>query len=144
MQGDLKLAFVRKALEDYSRRVVEAMRRELVRRNIQVTGDLLKSLSYKVYQQSADGNTNIDFAEWGRMVDMGVGRGHPLGGLKATKEVLQAKAGKGGMIRTPKKFYSPIAYGNLNGLIGDIAYGFTEETIAQLKQELNNAQSISS
>lgn len=135
---DLRLLFIREALEEYSREVTLAMRRQIGQKKIIETGKLLKSLGYKVYQQAAEGNTNIDFAEWGRFLDMGVGKGQPLSGLKATKAELKAKAGKGGKIRRPRKFYSPTVYGKLNGLIGDLAYGFTEETIARLKEELQN------
>lgn len=138
MYGDLKLAFVQRCLDDYMRRVVEAMRREIVKRNVIDTGELLKSLSYAVYQKAVgDGSAGLSFAEWGRMIDMGVGRGHPLGGLKATREAL----GEDSKGRKPRKFYSPIAYGKLNGLMGDLLYGYTEETKAIIKKELDAANS---
>lgn len=132
MDGDLKLAFVQKVLQDYMQRVVNTMRKEIIRRNVRVTDDLLKSLSYKVYQQQADGNAALSFAEWGRMVDMGVGRGNPLSGLAGVRSTIKGKKG-----RKPKKIYSPIAYGQLNGLMGDLLYGFTEETKTLIKNELN-------
>ena len=41
-------------------------------------------------------------------------------------------------LRKPKKIYSKIAYGKLNFLQGQLLYGYTEETIATLKNEMQN------
>lgn len=141
MYGDLKIAFVHKVLADYMQEVIVAMRRQIIRRDVRVTDELLNSLAYKVYQQAAQGNANLNFAEWGRMIDMGVGRAHPLSGLTATAEAIAEKSDKH-TGRKPKKIYSPIAYGKLNGLIGDLLYGFTEETMAVLKQNIDNGTTL--
>lgn len=74
---------------------------------------------------------------------MGVGRAHPLGGLAKTRVALISSKGGGEIFtkdrtRTPKKVYSKNAYGNLSWLQGKILYGFTEESIAALKKELEN------
>ena len=55
-------------------------------------GDLKIAFIHGVYQQNAEGNAHLNFAEWGRMIDMGVDRGHPLGRLKATTEAIAAKS----------------------------------------------------
>ena len=133
MYGDLKLAFVHRCLTDYMQSVIKAMKRSIIKKDARVTDELLNSFAYAVYQQNAHGNADLKFAEWGRMVDMGVGRGHPLGGIKATSSLIAEKG-----VRKPKKIYSPIAYGHLNGLIGDLMYAFTEETKAILKQQLED------
>lgn len=133
MYGDLKLAFINKALTDYMQSVIKRMKSVIIKKDVRFTDELLKSFHFNVFQSNADGNANLNFAEWGRMIDMGVGRGHPLGGIKATSELID-KAKQ----RKPVKIYSPIAYGQLNGLIGDLMYGFTEETKSILKKELEN------
>jgi len=135
MYGDLKLTFIQMALRQYMQDVIAAMKREIIRRNVRVTDELLTSLSYNVYQQDAGGAGGLSFAEWGRYIDMGVGRGHPIGGIAATADALKAK--KEPQVRKPVKIYSPIAYGQLNGLIGELMYGFTEETKALIKKELD-------
>ncbi len=141
--NDLKLTFVRQSLENYMSEVVEAMRREIIRRGIRVTDELLLSLAYNVSQTEAHGTAALSFAEWGRFIDMGVGRGHPLGGISATRDALNSKRDKGG-IRKPKKFYSKIAYGKLNGLMADLMYGFTDEVKDQITQQLANAGTLNS
>jgi hypothetical protein len=138
MDGDLKIAFAQRAMAEYMKDVIEAMRREIIKRKVRHSDELLNSLAYNVYQQDAAAAGTLSFAEWGRFVDMGVGKGHPLGGIQATKDILTAKKGN---LRKPKKIYSPIAYGKLNGLIGDLMYGFTETTKALIKQELD-AQAV--
>jgi hypothetical protein len=138
MYGDLKIAFVQKALADYMAGVIAAMRRKIMKTDARVTDELLNSFAFQTFQRDAEGNANLSFSEWGRFIDMGFGRGHPLGGIQATSDTLKEKSG-----RKPNKIYSPIAYGKLDGLIGDLMYGFTEETIAVLKQQIegNNVSS---
>lgn len=136
MSYELKQAFVQRALAEYMQDVIRAMKREIIRRDVRVTDELLNSLSYNVYRQQHGAEGALSFAEWGRFIDMGVGRGHPLGGgVGATMDAL-TKTKVGGS-RKPNKIYSPIAYGKLNGLIGDLMYGYTEETIALIKKELD-------
>lgn len=139
----MKLSFIRKALNDYMLAVESAMERSIQQAKAVDSGQLLNSLKHKIYQQYADGNGNLSFAEWGRYLDIGVGRGHPLGGLKNLSEYLTAKSNKRNRKRKPKKIYSPIVYGHLNGLIGDLSYGFTEETVARLKAEMESGNTPS-
>lgn len=129
---NLKLGFIAECLRNYAQNVKQAMAREITRQKAIESGALLKSISYRIYQQNADGNTAISFAEWGRFLDMGVGKGNPLGSPAKTLDIVEARR------RKPKKIYSPIAYGHLNQLMGDLSHGFTEETIARLKSELQN------
>jgi hypothetical protein len=145
MSEALKLSFINKALVEFNERTIAQMRADAARQKISVTGDGLKSLAYKVYEQTSGGSSTLSFHEYLRMVDMGAGRGHPLGGLRSTLVSLQSQNKVGfaqvkDNVRKPKKFYSKKAYGNLSGLYNRLLYGYTEEVIAQLKQELNNEQ----
>ncbi len=140
----LKQAFISKALNTFNSRVIAQMQISTKRAGIGVTGEGLQSLAYQVYQQGEGAESKLSFKEYLRMVDMGAGRGHPLGGLKSTLVTLQA-SNKSGFaqtkdnVRKPKTFlYSRIAYGNLTGLQNELLYGYTEEAIAILKQELQN------
>lgn len=133
---EVKLVFIAESLQQYFQDVTEAMRGEIIRTKSVETQTLLRSLSYRVYQQHAQGNGNLSFAEWGRFLDMGVRRGHPLGGIKATTQALEGKQKKAPV--KPRKIYSPVVYGHLNGLIGRLAYGFTEETINRIKNQMQN------
>lgn len=129
MDQRIKMTFVHRAVEKYAQDVVVAMERSIRKNNAIKTGALRDSLN-------AAANDNVGkliFKEYGRFIDMGVGRGKGLGAVKAANDKLSGKQRK---LRKRKKIYSPIAYGKLNGLIGDLMYGLTEETIATIKNEL--------
>lgn len=140
MYGDLKLTFINQCLQQYMTDVVEAMRAMFARYKIGVTDEALKSLAYQQLERTA----NLKFKEYLRMVDMGAGRGHPLGGLKAVSVALQASNKVGDVLvkdktRKPKKLYSKTAYGKLTWLENKLLHGFTEETVAVLKQNMEAA-----
>lgn len=142
MNGDLKQTFILKCLQQYFEETIEAIRIAAKRAKVGVTDDAVKSLSYEALQSGNEGGTGqLKFNEYLRFVDMGVGRSHPLGGMTTMKVTLQAQQKTGAVqiknkTRKPKKIYSKIAYGKLNYLTNRLLYGYTEETIALLKQEL--------
>lgn len=130
---EIKLKFIAEALQTYMQEVMEAMQSSMQQKHTLDTHTLYNSLKQRTYQQYAQGNANLSFAEWGRFLDMGVSKGHPLGGIKATAQKLRKNDTPS---RKPRKIYSPIVYGHLNGLINQIAYGFTEETISRIKNNI--------
>lgn len=139
MNGDLKQTFILKCVQDYLQSVEVALQALIRRKNIGVTDDLVNSIRSRAYQAAAGASGDLLFKEYGRMVDMGAGRGHPLGGLAATKVELKASNTKGlalikDKVRKPKKWYSPTVYGKLTYLQNKLLYGFTQEAIDQLKQ----------
>lgn len=143
MYGDLKLTFIEKVLQDYLTDVQAGMA-ILIRRNKSIKSQqLLNSLDDIISGTAGTQTGELIFKEYGRMIDMGVGRGHPLGGVKATRIALQASNGGGTVLdgkkstRKRKIIYSRIAYGKLNHLENQLLYGFTQETIELLKKEMN-------
>lgn len=134
MDGDLKLAFQHKALVNYFRDVILAMQKRMARLKTKDSGDLINSLDYTTTDAQADTTGGLKFLEYGRMLDMGVGRGHPLGGIAATAGLIAEQSDK--KARKPRKIYSPVAYGKLNGLMEELSYGYTEEAKAALIKEL--------
>lgn len=144
MNGDLKLTFIQQSLTKYMEDVIATMKIAAKRLNIGVTNEAINSLAYTAVQQGAEGGiAKLSFEDVLRFVDMGVGRGHPLGGLKAVRVALQSSKQKGiaqirDKGRKPKKVYSKIAYGKLTWLENTLLHGYTEETIAMLKQQMQN------
>jgi hypothetical protein len=141
---ELKLTFVRQAVERYGADVIAVMERS-IRKNRKVdTEGLLGSLDHSAQGTTSGAVGRILFNRYGRYVDMGVGRGHRLGGgIEKLQAAILASQGRDRFarpVRKPVKIYSPIAYGKLNGLIEDIAYGFTKETITRLRAELEASQ----
>jgi hypothetical protein len=143
MNGDLKQTFMRRTLEEYGKIVKEEMTIAIERMKVEDTGASKQSISYDVSQMGDSFQLELLFLQYLRFVDMGVGRSHPLDGMKQRKKEMRALR-KAGLInaktnfRKPKKVYSKVAYGKLGWLYAKLLYGYTEETIAALKKELSN------
>lgn len=141
MKGDLKQTFMMVTAKEYMEDLIATMKLLGKKMNIGVTNEALDGLSYEVTQTSGGVLAQLSFKEYLRFIDMGVGRGHPLGGLKSTKQTLLS-SNKVGMVqikdktRKARKLYSKPAYGKLNWLENRLLYGLTEETIATLKNEM--------
>lgn len=149
MNGDLKLTFIQKSMTEYM---------AIVKRNMIVAADKLKAVKSGAGKASINSVTQtagqsvtgkLTFKEYLRFVDMGVGRGHPLGGLMSVRVELASRKGGGNKLvadRTfkPKKIYATVAYSQLTPLYNRLIYGFTEETIEMLKNEIQseNANNI--
>lgn len=141
MKGDLKQTFIVQCLTEYMQSSKAAMEAAAQRLKVNVTGEGVKSIAYTAIQLQAGGTASLTFKEYLRFVDMGVGRGHPLGGLISVRKTLQAsklegKAQVKDTVIKPRKMYSKVVYSNLNHLQGKLLYGYTEETIAMLKNQM--------
>ena len=79
--------------------------------DVNTTGDLRRSLDSRTVNANAssDGQSNVIFNEYGRMVDMGAGRSVKRTGKLTAREKRQANK-----LRKPNKFYIPVAYGLIN------------------------------
>lgn len=137
----IKLTFLQQCLRKYNESVIETMRIAAKRAGVGVTGEGLQSLAYRAIQQDGSALSQLSFKEYLRMVDMGAGRAHPLGGLRSTTVALHSRNYVGRVqvrdrIRKPKKFYSKIAYGKLTWLENMLLHGYTEETINAIRSQL--------
>ena len=133
----IKTAFIAAALREYMSMTKAGMRTAMRRARVGSTGAAEASLDDTV----SDTRAELSFKEYLRFVDMGVGKGNPIGGMKATRVALQGSSTVG-MVQTKnnsrkaKKIYSKVAYGNLSWLQGKILFGYSEEVIEMLKKEL--------
>lgn len=140
--GDLKQNFVLKAVQQYISECEAALIKMIARKKIGNSNDLISSIRGTARMSGNGATAELLFKEYGRYIDMGVGRSHPLGGLAQTKLALKSRQYEGNAFikdkkRSPKKFYSPTVYGKLTYLENKLLHGYTEETIAMLKQELS-------
>lgn len=140
MSDAIKTAFITAALQEYMRMTIRDMRTAIGKKKVGSSGAASASLDSEVTERQGQ----LKFREYLRFVDMGVGKSAPLGGLKATKVALQSSNQTGysqeaNKSRKAKKIYSKVAYGNLSWLQGKILYGYTQETIAMLKKELEGS-----
>lgn len=135
MNGDLKQTFVAMVLKEYLESVMEGMRQAAVKQKVGITGKGINSLAYNVLNQGNGAVGKLSFEEYLRFVDMGVGKGSPIGGIAEMREKIKTKGTKR---RKSKKIYSKTAYGKLSWLQGRLLYGYTEETVAMLKSQISN------
>jgi hypothetical protein len=140
---ELKTAFILQALNQYNQKAIAQMRDAMHRAHVGVSEEGYNSLAYKAFQRGEGAYSNLSFNEYLRFVDMGAGRGHPLGGLASVAVALQASKKQGlsqvkDKVRKPKKIYSKIVYGNLGYLYGKLLYGYTQETIDALNELQQN------
>lgn len=132
--AEIKSIFISNALRNYGNKVTTSIKREILRLKAVNTEGLFNSLSFKVTSgnSSHQGKVEIIFHEYGRMVDMGVGRG-----AKNNRENRRDKLTN---TRKSKKIYSPVAYGLITPLINELQYGYTQQAIDTIKQTLETNQ----
>jgi hypothetical protein len=145
MYGDLKLTFMQKCVNQYLQEVGDTMKTLMDRRDVHETGEGADSITHKVNTGSTGSvQGDLIFKEYLRMVDMGAGKGNKVGGIRAVTMELKRRNKTGnvfvGKKRKPNKIYSPVVWGKLTWLQNKLLYGFTEETIALLKAELEAQQ----
>lgn len=148
MDGDLKQTFIIQALTQFMSDAKAQMQAAGVRNHVGVTGEGMASIAYSVLASGGGAVASLSFREYLRFVDMGVGRGHPLGGLMTMRVTLAAQHKEGlaqvkDTVFKPRKIYAKPAYGRLGWLYGKLLYGYTEETIAMLKLQLQNQNNAS-
>ncbi len=146
MNGDLKQTFILNAVQQYLKDVKAAMDILIVRKKAVDTSALLNSIAGRARANGGGATGELIFREYGRMLDMGVSRGHPLGGLKSTTVNLQSRKQSGKVfskdnLRKPKKIYASAAYGRIVYLQNKLLYGYTQAAIDSLQQMANNGTS---
>lgn len=144
---DLKLNFQLRVLIQYNEEVEAEMKRLMAGKRVGKSGDSERSIHHTAQERGSGAHSQLIFKGALRYVDMGVGRGHPLGGLKATRISLQSSHREGitqikDRTFKPKKIYAKAIFGRLTTLQNRLLYGYTEETIRQLKAELEPGNNI--
>ena len=97
---------MRDAVVQWRSEAFKTLRQKFSKRNIAM-GELFESIAINIVSVGDVDISRIQFVfmAYGRFVDMGVGRGHPLGSRK--ESALLKIAGKEvGKIRKPKQFYT--------------------------------------
>ncbi len=127
--------YVQNALLDWAFVVELELKKKLVEKNIEVTGNLLNSLSYQVFEASGgnSGSYQLSFLEYGRFVDMGAGRRSKFESIEGNTKRLKT--------RKPEKWYAsvvyPLIYGGLLRRIQNNYKAGVEYTIKQLENGSN-------
>lgn len=137
---DIELAFIADQLRWYGSTVSSEMRNRAKQLGIGVTDQLVGSIRYQLMEQSAgQGAVGIIFQEVGRMRDMGAGRGSRQD-LSSNSIFTESNDDRRRRFtgRKPAKFYSKVAYGNLDRLIYQLSNYLTDDVVATLKTQLES------
>lgn len=126
---------------------VQALKTQILKRGIYVTGWLRTSLAYNIVTAS-DGNVEkaqIMFAMYGRFVDMGVGRGMPIGSRqKLGASIYERARNMKGQLhkynRKPKKWYSRPMAGGVHSLREILAFHFGTAAVSTVEEGLRNSK----
>lgn len=133
-----KLDFIYHELAEWAKVVDTRLKKQFAKRKIGFSDELFRSLHYEVFKAASgnDGEFRLSFLEYGRMLDMGAGRGAQHS-IKENRKAYRRVSDH--HIRQPKKWYSPTAYGSLNRLIGSLVNGYADGTLNLLKNNLSEA-----
>lgn len=123
-----QLAFMQRELAEWAIIVELELKKAMHAKNIEVTGDLENSLTYKVFQAAGgnSGHYQLSFLEYGRFVDMGKGRIAKLETISNNTRRLKK--------RKPEKWYAKTAYGLIYGnLIRRLQNNYSDAIIYTIK-----------
>jgi hypothetical protein len=126
--------------KEWTAKTEAILKNELQKHKIGVTGTLANSIKSQVDAKIGDTiEIAFQFARHGRFVDMGVGRGMPLGTRAQKTDYFDFRNDKGQLhkhTRKPKKWYSRPFYSRINSLNFAISASIQEQVIASLKEHL--------
>ena len=132
-----KLTFINKELLQTVAAIDKGVRATLVKRKIEVTQDLINSISFRVFKASGGdhGKMAMSFVGYGRLRDMGVGRGLKIESVKGNTQLISGGKRKSG------KWYSKVAYKAVySGLIAGLVSNYVDTVIGQQKQILESTK----
>ena len=132
-------------VNDWARIAVERFREAMKKENVHI-GALFESFVYNVVAGS-EGNVQLAqlrFKFYGRFVDMGVGRGFPIGSRRGigSSKFLERRNAKGQLRRVgrkPKKIYARPLAGQVKRLNELLADNFKITAITALENSLEQA-----
>lgn len=131
-----RLTFINDEMSWFAEYLESRLKQELINKGINVTGDLLRSISGKAIAagDSDEGSAAFSFNTYGRFIDMGAARGWHKG--QPTQELITNKLSKS--LKSPKKMkqYSPVAYGSLDRLAYNLATNYSESIKLGIKETL--------
>lgn len=120
---------------------VKALKTQILKRNIYVTGWLRASLAYNIVA-AADGDVQkaqLMFAFYGRFVDMGVGKGVPLSLVKDNASINTRAEGQKNH-RKRKPWYSKPMAAGVNDLREILAFHFGSVAVNTVEDGLRNTK----
>lgn len=135
-------------ITEWMRRSIEYFQHALDRSGVKSQAKVLYNSLLATAIKNSDGDLKvaiIKFNYYGRFVDMGVGRGMPIGGQRDRSDYLKHRNEQGQLHkfkRKPKKWYSRTLAGRVKTLSELLADQFGIEVITIMEQGLTSDVSV--
>ncbi len=136
MEYSYKAELERKNLiEDWARYTAERLQKSLQRKKVGVTGDLNYSILYSLVGAANGDLTSVrhEFNYYGKLIDMGVGRGQKLESVKGNRDMYVLT---GHRARAPKKWFSKTYYSETLELVSMLSLKYGEQIPHMVKEEI--------
>jgi hypothetical protein len=126
---------------------IERFQEALKKNKVGVTDKLFKSFLSNVIRSSGGqvSRIEIEFLFYGRYVDMGVGKGFPIGGHKSFRDFSRYRDARGRLLkmgRKPKKWYSKTKTFEIGKLTTLLAEQYGLQTAKAVESALDNQKII--
>lgn len=127
-----QLNFLQVELADWAIMVERRLKQTLLNKEINATGDLLRSLSYQTFVAGGgnSGRFQLSFLEYGRFVDMGAGKRSKLETINGNTRALKG--------RKPQKWYTKKVYDMVFGNLLDRLYNNYAASVTYTLKQLEN------
>ena len=132
-----KELFILKELQAHGKFVQNEFNRSLWGKKVRKTGELQQGIAFAV--DTSKPALTASFENYGRFIEIAF---HKKGNGRLSSEEARRLAWRSGPgARAPKKkknttWYAHNLYGSLNRLIGHLGWGYSEEVMALMKEEL--------
>lgn len=126
--------FVDHTLRGWAQITDDRLKEALDKRGVGVSEQLRNSLSFRILQATGrnKGGYQLIFHEYGRMIDMGAGRGAGLQS-KANKQRVLDKVNANS--RRPKKWYAKTFYGEIGSLVAALSKNYADYAAKRITEK---------
>ncbi len=126
---------------DWARYANRDLGKSLDKKKVGVTMELVRSRKFRVEGSGDDVQKAIfSFLEYGKFVDMGVGKGQKLGDVKGNQVIYKETGIKG---RKAKKWYSKVIFPEANTLAKLLEENYGLKITSELNESLDDAITLS-
>lgn len=136
MEYSYKLELARKNTIDFwGRYVIADLQKSIRNKNIGRTHSLISNLGYQYKPDgSGDGTVELHFNYYGKMLDMGVGKGRKIEDVKFNREVYRVIGQK----NKSNKWLSKVAFTQISALRHIMQEKFGEDAANIIKESITN------
>lgn len=139
--SDIELLFIEEVLDQHGEYLADLLRDDIAAKRLRITDDLIDSIDYRTHGGKAP-KLEISFFSYGRAMEINWHKRSQntkkWAETNTNQSIWKVKSNSRKWKNT--RWYSKIAYGTLNRLIGILSFEYTEAEQARLKGILQRRQ----